>query len=404
MRNLSLRNILLYLSAFLIVVESGTMFVAFSDFYSLFDKLKVATMLVLLFLVFNTGYKIKSPKLTQLNLFLFIYLLGSYTLFNSSTSQLFLNFTEILIINLLYIFIINTERYHGPYIFIAYRNIILLLAVSSLFLWLLGPILNLIEPSAYLVSNWSVHREQIVSSYYFLCFTTEEIDYFGLSVLANNSIFGEKAFAATVFGTGLLYELFIPKKRKFLNIVVFTLAILSTCSVTGTLITLFSYTLFVWALKRKSNFSNFLVFLFAPLLLYIVYQFTTDVISAKVLTYSGESRSTDISNGLRSFLNHPLFGFGMNNIDIVKKYETGYSSSLSNVLMRGGVWLLSVYVIPIYRAIKNGIENKNKNIICFAVIFAIMLIFNNTAFNYNTYYILLFLALYQQYHFAYEKI
>ena len=156
----------------------------------------------------------------------------------------------------IYYFICNTDQI--PEFFRAYRNIILVIAAVSLVMWLLCSVFRLIPYTAKVYTCWTDNGElKRIKSYLGIYFEPQKITLFGASFRRNCACFAEGPQAGLAFTLGYLIELFLTEKSSKVRLIIFSLAIISTFSVTGIIVMALAF--IVWILIkhhaaiRKSN-------------------------------------------------------------------------------------------------------------------------------------------------------
>ena len=122
------------------------------------------------------------------------------------------------------------------------------------------------------------------------------------------------------------------------------------------------------------------------------YHIISDLIIAKQDTISGETRTDDILNGFRAWLDSPIFGWGYMNRYVLDKYHTGFSNSIVAILAQGGIILLSLYFVPFVKFIKRNRKITRMNVLLFGGLFYILFSGNIVAFNCCTIYIIVVIA------------
>ena len=376
---------LIYLVALYLVVRgSFDIFSMIDEYQTISTAIRVMGLTSLLLLVIILNGAPNSDGLIKLNLILLVYEICSFTILDESLMK---NTIEpILVINLLYLFTHKTmDRQGVDEMFMAFRNIMVVLAISSVTLWILGPIMDILSPS----NTFYIYRgekDTVLNVYYYImCTGTSVHDFLSFVLPPNNCIFREKAFAATTFFLALCYELFINKRKSVIVIGILYIALFSTTSTTSIVVGIIGGILYL-ASKKGMLSARLLILL--PIIWFAVL-FIQDTLQAKFETHSGESRSLDLLNGINAWLDSPLFGHGYNNQAAYVFYETGYSSSIAQILVCGGIYLTTIYFFPILKTIRRGVKTQTYELSAFAICVSLPLFINRGCFNANMFFILI---------------
>lgn len=390
----NIQNILVYITAFLLVLSNVTMYTTIEGEDSLASYIIYLPFITLGAILFLRG-RLKVDRAFPILVYLMIYLIVSGS-FNCTSLELRTTLLTLIVVIFLIVYVDSYEG-NGQYqMYEAYTNIMFFLAFGSLVIWLMGPVFHIISPLFTFYSNWGYdgvrHGLNLTSNYYFICLSQENVDFLGLSLSANNCIFVEKSFTAFSFCTGLFYEMYVRENPSRLRIIVFIAAILSTCSTTGVIMaTISAVFYYVSKMSNRSNTQLFLILLF-PIIAYFAYDFLSGILEEKALTHSGESRGSDFQNGILGWHNSPIWGYGFNNSKKLIEYSTGYSNSIALILMKGGLMLAFLYISPFIKCISKGVRTKQLRFILFSCSLFVVFSFTIVAMHNNIFYFLLFMT------------
>ena len=373
-----------FVALYLIVRGSFDIFSKIDEYDTISTAIMVMGLTSLLLLVIILNGKPNYDDLIKLNLILLVYEICSFTILD--VSLLKLTIEPILVINLLYFFAHKTmDRQGVDEMFMAFRNIMVVLAISSVTLWILGPIMGILSPSNTFYVDRGGKNVVLDVYYYIMCTGTSERDFLSFVLPSNNCIFREKAFAATTFFLALCYELFINKRNSVIVIGILYIALFSTTSTTSIVVGIIGGILYL-ACKKGLLSTRLLILL--PIIWFAV-PFIQDTLQAKFVTHSGESRSLDLMNGINAWLESPLFGHGYKNQAAYDFYKTGYSSSIAQILVCGGIYLTTIYFFPILKTIIRGVKTQTYELSAFALCVSLPLFINRGCFNANMFFILI---------------
>ena len=258
-------------------------------------------------------------------------------------------------------------------------NCIVFLTISSIVLWLLGPIGGIIKPNMLFEGSWGAwtYKENYVSGYYGLLFLTQIEDGTFLSneIWRNTSIFAEGPMYNMWLCIGFSITLFLRKTISPPKVAVYILGVMSTFSSTGFIFFSIVGTFYLVRtgafvkLKRKVFLRN-IIFLFALILAIFVVKI---ILSQKADSTSYLIRMNEYSNAFNSFKSNPLFGVGYKN---GAEYEFGMSNSLLSILGCGGIWLFLLTYYPLVCVFRK-FKTENFRIIGVAVSFLILTLSTN---------------------------
>lgn len=207
--------------------------------------------------------------------------------------------------------------------------------------------------------------------------------------------------ASLHFSIAYLIEFFIKDKSKIRNLIILTIAIVSTFSTTGYVIVILA--LFAKLFLKKEN-KTFCWIIKNSIVLIVLIGAVCAIqylITQRLGTFSGSVRLDDFRAGFMAWMNHPLMGNGYGNYDAIKHYmssfrshNTGFSNSPMYVLALGGVYLFVLYLIMIIKGLYKMIICKDWNSMSFYVLLLTLFTITLIPFNGLTYIMLISMATY----------
>ncbi|CAK1608145.1 Oligosaccharide repeat unit polymerase Wzy [Streptococcus oralis subsp. dentisani] len=345
-RKLSLIDILDYMWIILIIVQCHSIYTVKSEPFNLTVLLLVTTAMLLLLNLLRFTLSIKF-------IHKFIYMLGLYfiaivTFFltNIGANLTILNITKYFIMLPLF-FLINSIYMNKkilPALLSKFVNVVVILAIFSLFFWIFGTLLNVVHPTSTVINQWSGGR--LINSYYNLYFETQQMIFFGIHIIRNSGIFAESPIWGLILSIAYVTDLLILKsdKNNKRNIIILTM--LSTISTTGIIIIGLAILYKITTNRHKAKLLLFPVTLglgFSLLLL----------LSEKSETVSANLRVDDYNIGFKVWKASFWIGHGLNNgiLAIQSHIPTferslGYSNTLFVILAQGGLLLFLIYFSP----------------------------------------------------------
>lgn len=276
------------------------------------------------------------------------------------------------------------------------------MAVISLFFWLFGSVCHILKPLQTLtvyISNVPLTK----SSYFFLQYEMQQEEILGIPGLCRNTgIFLEGPKYVLILSLLLAYELFIAYITSYKRCIVFSLTILSTMSMTGIYAVCLIWILWLFVHFPAKTAKGFIVricFITAFFLAGTRIAFYFDnSFSAKSNTASYNTRMDNYRAGFAAWIEKPLLGSGYQNMnDIISHYSSfrlndiGYSNSIFRVLAQGGLYLFSMYLIPMCKAVKDSIQKKDGRKAAFLLVYLYYFMTTSFPYNYLNYLVLLML-------------
>lgn len=378
------KRIWLYIFALLIILNANSLYIKdysaekFPDYAIL-----VASYICMSVLVINQRILSKKIVITALKLcvcvgifFLILYAVNPYNI-NVNTQWLLRVFVLILY------FVICKDNEHS--VLMAYKNIMIFIACESLFFWLFGSILGVIEHTGYLYSTWAANENSIkvCNSYYGIYFETQMTDSFGnAGLIRNTAIFTEGPMASLNFCIALMVEYLLKRRPYMPFVVVLVLAILSTVSTTGYLV-LLSLVLFKLIMHPvHTAILKFVKFVGLPIATIVIAGAGIYVLADKQDTMSLLLRVDDFIVGYNTWIEHPIFGWGAGNtyplqqhMDFWRGEQTGFSNSIFWVLVQGGIYLAAPYIVSSIYVLSYLQKMKEYKALWFLIVYLIMLSF-----------------------------
>ncbi|HEU7699982.1 TPA: hypothetical protein VWD03_001554 [Streptococcus pneumoniae] len=375
-RKLSLIDILDYMWIILIIVQCHSIYTVKSEPLNLIVPFLVTTAMLLLLNLLRFTLSIK-----------YIYILGLYfiamaTFFltNIGANVTPLNITKYFI--MLPLFFLINSIYVNKEIFSAllskFVNVVVILAIFSLFFWIFGTLLNVVHPTSTVINQWS--GGQLINSYYNLYFETQQMIFFGFRIIRNSGIFAESPIWGLILSIAYVIDFLILKfdKNSKRNIIILTM--LSTISTTGIIIVGLAI---LYKIMTTSRWMTKLLLL--PVTLSLGLSLLL-LLAEKSETVSANLRVDDYNIGFIVWKTSLWIGHGLNNgiLAIQSHISTftrnlGYSNTLFVILAQGGLLLFLIYFSPmILLLFKKNINLDFKFAIILFFILVTTIIFEGT--------------------------
>lgn len=331
-------SILEYLLAFLILIEYFSIYRYLIPYKVI---LFIGIVLLLLLIVLSPG---KENSFKPILPYLAIYYIGGLLPLINIGAEALINYIchFFVIIPLLLLYLSTTKNeLFGEWnysIVIKIADEIVVLASISLFFWSFGTNLQIIQETGYVPYFWGDDLD-IVPTYYFIYFETQETFFMGLGAIRNSGFFCEAPVYNLVLISSLMIETFINPRKSKLKIIILILTILSTITTTGQIIVVL-YIIYVLSRKVKKWQLLFLIPFFI-IISVITISFLLDE-KQETASVSYDSRSDSLEEGLQIGLDNFFFGTGMSS-----NYEELGNNSIVLLFSEGGIYFLSFYVVSL---------------------------------------------------------
>lgn len=336
------------------------------------------TFLIVFIVFFITNFINKRISKNSIVIVIIYYVLTIfYGIFNGFS--LMYIYTYLCILPLLYLIYYNNESSLGKSIITNILNIGTFLAILSLIVYFLGPVLGIIKPSATILNKWTSTEnvENYIDSYYNLHYYTQYIFINGIEFVRNTGIFTEAPMFSLVLSTAIAIELFIEEKKSIFKTIILIFTLLTTFSTTGIIICLLMF-LLKYFLNNKNKYLNAMKVLIFPIFLLFIVYIGIFFMKDKMSTSSYSIRIDDYIACFKAWKDNPIFGNGLFDSSAIVKYMSsfrisnqGLSNSLFVLLAQGGIYFLMIYLIPIFISIKQSLK-YNINILSFIIIMFIL--------------------------------
>lgn len=271
-------------------------------------------------------------------------------------------------------------------LFFRISDILVFLSVLSLTLWLIGPVLGIIQPNKVIQSLWEPMTE--INSYWGLQFFRPEqreyIKFFDISVYRNIGLYPESPMFNIVLLLGLCTELFLRPKLKIWRILLFFITIVSTFGSLGVILS--SVAIFLKLCVYVDNDRKWIVYFLVLCLITIV--FVLLIYKKEHAADSYNSHLDDFIACFKAWKKSLIFGTGFENNSVIQFYmaefrknNKGYTTSAGAVLAHGGLSLFSIYIVPFIKLIFLKSTHKRVNENLFGII--IFIVFVTYIFTYR---------------------
>lgn len=236
-------------------------------------------------------------------------------------------------------------------------KIVFVMEIVSLVFWVMS--LAGIQPNFTFFSQWNGAR---VGGYYIFDFITQYNSFFMFSnFFRNTGVFVEAPMYSYVLCISLIIQLFIRKKKYSyfdkINLLLTIVTICSTVSTTGIMVSVVAIVVKLLFLllnhsTKIGKILSFVIVVCGGVLSLIIYM---NKGKSSTGSYSSMVRADDIHACIHAWMDHSIWGVGINNVHYISQYvlpfrrnNLGLATGFFSILAFGGILLALYYVIPLF--------------------------------------------------------
>lgn len=394
----SVNEILQYLLSLCMILNFETVW-NWTNYGNKFRILVFLISVLTLFLLILLDYKKNNRKVLKkecMTLFLLFLYLSIFNLLNLNNIKGTIQISILIILFYIYFYdYIQIKKFMSKFI-----NVVFTISVISLFFFVFSNLLNIIGTNDKIliyVNNVPKYCDNFFNLHYLI----QKESTLGFQLYRNTSIFYEAPKFSLIVSIAFMYSLLFEEKKSYIKIIVFILTIITSFSLIGIFSIVIFYVLYIILNDSKKTKKSFLKKMFIFLLLILIsipaYKFACNILEIKSSTSSYLTRLDNYQAGIKAWKENPLFGSGYEDMSIIKKYysefrknDIGYTISLLRVMAQGGIYLLLLYFIPIFKCIIFSLNNKKYYALVFSLFFIFLFVTNSFCYNYLTLFLLIF--------------
>lgn len=345
-KNISLKIIATYIIALLLLFDGGSMYLCIVGSPISGGILKVLLIFLCLIYVALRKHFIQNSLLAS---FVLVAYMAVYMFATRYNTELCLLYTAVFVVLLLYSSDLLFNKEIGL-LFDAFSTTVVVFAIISLFFWLFGSLLHFIPKKAVLYI-WG--REYAYLGYnYFYVYFENPIQAAG-SIIRNTGVYTEAPGYVDRLVFALCIELFYRKgKNNKFRIGILILTLLTTLSSKAFILLIYligvKWAFYASVKSKWRAIVHFFIIIMAGVgaLIMLNYIMTTEMSTAS----SRLARYDHLQSGIKTFLQHPIFGVGYNNTEAIAKnhlYRStpiGASMGIATFLGEGGLYMFLLYV------------------------------------------------------------
>ena len=381
-----LSKVFMYLIVLCIVLDLGCMWkIVENSPVADLSVGKISGALCLIQIVFFSRIKITKKSVYRLSSILILLLLFA-TITQYNVERFLIGYVAVFVIYFIYAtYLYNTNQVET--FLRCFSNVMLAIALISLFFWLFGSIFNVLPGRTQTTYYWA-DRNRITYTYAHLYYENP-VQNIGQRIVRNLGVFAE----APGYSAFIIYAILIEFGFKRANgstekntwkLIVLTITLLSSSSTKGIIAFLLIYLLDYLFRNSKNPFDMTIKFLLGSLILIGVVFAIKIIMVDKLASGSGIIRMDDIQAELKAWLDYPIWGNGYENVNSIFKYSEvardngGLSMGIPVIMAYGGLSFLFLYLFSVFVAGQGSFFSKNKRI---WIITSTLLLYNLTISN-----------------------
>lgn len=266
-------------------------------------------------------------------------------------------------------------------------NIVIVLSAMSLFFFVFGTCLDLL-PSRTALYHWGDNNRTCVT-YFHLHYEAQSIRFFGVPMVRNCGLFTEAPGFAVFLTYAAAVEGLLRKKLRLIPCIILFVTALTTLSAKAILLVVMVFGLRYIVSQNRTVIGKRVKMVLVPAVMVAVAFVGYVLIRDKMNSASYHIRLDDVRACIQTWMTKPLFGTGYWNDNSIVPFfgyegrtNNGLSMGVATLLAQGGVYLLSLYVIPTVSFIRRFRGIDRLFIIAFFITYAALLFTTNMPYSY----------------------
>ena len=375
-------RILLSVMAFCFVMSANTLYCNIGD-RSLRIKIEAVCLACSIAVVLLLWLKSRVPiTFIQRWILYSVYVVATYSTIVCLTKvsggwELVLTVVFLALSPLLCRLLIDTANIH--FLIDAFIVIVTFFAVSSLVLWVLGPLSGAIPSNCVISSSWGNKGIPVDRpGWYGLVYLAQYTE--GFSFARNTGIFCEAPMFSFVLSAALLFERYLRPHTRIPILVILSVTIVSTISTTGMIVVLLVVAEMLFAFgDRFSPKAQVIIRLLTVAVIFAIGLLAFSLFNQKMETASGSTRVDDFVAGFKAWSNNILIGNGFS-FDVIVSYMSsfrgdnlGFSNSPMQILAEGGIlWFVAFLsgIVGFFRLEKRAVYGM----LCFLFVWVVTIV------------------------------
>lgn len=328
--------------------------------------LSITATMSIVAVTMRKGAKLNSKSILVFFGYLLIAMVVTLTVTNTSNGPFIFSYW-VLVPLMLFFFLLLTYQEKMDWLK-HFSDVIFIFTVLSTISWLIGPIMNLIQPTHTIDLFWGK-----LTRYdgYFFCYVRPEIklkSFLGIALPDNNSIYVEAPITNVIFSLGYILNSFVKKDKSKVKEAVFIISLFSTMSTSAMLIAVVIFSIGRILAYKENPSKGSLHFFITRLVLPIVFLIFACFAVSFILDMKRDNdygnyyaHTFALKSGFDAWLTKPFSGYG---------YELGQqfyntTSGFFKVLVHGGIIFVLLYIVPFVASVRFAIKEKDFGLLMF---------------------------------------
>ncbi len=345
-KSVMIQKICAYIISILIILDSGSMYINIVDspFHNSHIKILIA-LFCIISIIFQKSIHNKGIVLCVTT----IVVMAVYALATRYNTASCIIYTFMFAVFMLYASCIISHS-QQEILFDAFSKIVIFLAATSVFFWLFGSLLHII-PKRAIQYIWG--REYAYTGYNYMYLYFENPIQAAGNIIRNTGVFTEAPGYVDRLVYALGIEMFYYSKQPHkIRIFILVLAMLTTLSSKAFILLIYMIGVkWVFYANIKSKWQQLLHVVFVIGAIIAAYYIFNVVMEKEMSTESSSMTRIDhLLSGIKTWLQHPIFGVGYNNTEAIAlnhMYDStpeGASMGMATSLAVGGIYLFVFYI------------------------------------------------------------
>ena len=391
--NIKIEHVAFCFLIFFVLLDQNTMwsFLIYSPIYGKgFGWATGVTCLIIVLL----SRKFSRDYNTIIMLMFLVAVLCFYALMTRyNVTRFFMSYVSIMVC--MYLLSVSLYRNNNMKAFLStYSNVMLTIAIVSLFFWVFGSLLNVMPGRTEVIYDWAGDN-RVSYTYYYLYFENP-LQNRGERFSRNIGIFPEAPGYSTFLTYGMLIDVIkredikdaIKKRKNLIRIIIYFVTLVSTGSSKGIIIVMAVMAIKYIFAKSNRAWKQLVKTIICSVVFFSVLVASVYLIEDKLSTGSGITRMDDFQAGLKTWMQHFFFGAGYMNGDAIRANQLvvrdneGMSMGIAVMLGYGGLLFLLLYIGAAYYILNGSyFKTRKKEWILLCIVLLVELFISNGAFD-----------------------
>lgn len=267
-------------------------------------------------------------------------------------------------------------------------DIVIVLSVLSLFCFFFGTCLGILPGRTVITYDWA-QATRSCGTYFHLYYESQNIIFLGRDMVRNCGLFMEAPGFAIFLVYAAATELLLRKDLRLWRCAILCITALTTFSAKAILLVVLIIGMRYVIAKSRTVLAHRFKLVILPAVIGVVGLVALVLIADKMTSASFFIRMDDVQACIKTFLTRPLFGTGYWNDESVipffsyaGRYNDGLSMGFAVILAQGGVYLLTLYLLPMLGVIRRHRGSGRAHVAAFFLAYTGLMFITNMPYSY----------------------